>query len=167
MTSLQRRVLVSVALGALLVGCSGDGDDKSKRAQVHPVSGKITFQGSPVADASVSFAPATPEDKQPAAFARTNAEGIYKLTTYESGDGAAVGNYTVLVVKSAPPPAAPLTGHSSANNKSYDASTMHSATKPEGDKGTLLPEKYSLATQSDLKCQVKAGPNESNFDLKP
>ena len=147
-----------------LIGCSG-GDDDADRVPVFKVSGKITMNGSPVANAIVTFSPLK---EQPVAYGRTSGNGQYTLTTYEAGDGAASGDYIVLVSKS--------TGggeevseeamHKAIGAGKDPSSMMHSASKKK-DATSLLPEKYASSNDSDLTATVtESGQNEFSFDLK-
>jgi hypothetical protein len=144
-----------------LSGCSGSG--AGKRSNVCKVTGKVTMNGAPVASANVSF---VPKDKQPAAFARTNADGTFSLTTIDPNDGAAPGDYVVLVSKNVVV-AQPIPSHEAfiagrgAGAPQHDAAGAPPVT-------SALPEKYSLAEASDLKATVSdKGPNEFTFELKP
>ncbi|MBD3675011.1 MAG: carboxypeptidase regulatory-like domain-containing protein [Planctomycetaceae bacterium] len=137
---------------------------------VYPVSGKITLGGAPVANAIVSFAP---QGDQPAATGKTNSSGEYQLTTYEGYDGAAEGEYVVLVTKSAgsgsdgPSEEAMHEAMTSGGGPppSHDASGGENSGE-EG--GSVLPEKYSDREQTDLTANVTAdGENVFNFDLSP
>ena len=95
------------------------------------------------------------------------------LTTYVSGDGAAAGEFTVLVLKldpnaqSATPAAAG--GHSA--NAVPDGSKMHAAEvkkKVDGGSGGGIPAKYGRVAESTLNAKVEVGgKNEFPFDLAP
>lgn len=82
-----------------LVVCSGCGAED--RIEVYPVEGQVLVGGQPAAGALVIF---HPSDSQPEGFpaarprGSVDAEGHFSLTTFETGDGAPVGNYTVTVV---------------------------------------------------------------------
>ena len=89
--------LCLVIVGSLvLAGCSGG--DAAKHVAVFKVTGTVTFQGKPLAQAIVTF---SPKEGQPVAFGTTNDKGEFTLTTYTAGDGAAAGSYGVLVSKAA------------------------------------------------------------------
>lgn len=159
-TPLAALASCSLVLFCGTFGCSGDDGD---RVEVYPASGKVTFNGKPVADASVSF---SPKEGQPVAYATTNADGEFTLTTYETGDGAAAGSYTVLVTKTESEPA-PAGGHG--------ASGGHSASSPVRGHGpggeqikSEIPLKYSRGNESDLTATVTPdGENKFTLDLKP
>lgn len=91
MSQLLRVVMVFAAAG--VVGC-GD-------AAMAPVTGVVTMDGKPVADAIVVFQP-QPADGEPyasttRAMARTDAGGVYQLSTIDRHDGAAVGTHKVSI----------------------------------------------------------------------
>lgn len=162
--SLRSACLATCCLTSLaLLGCSGGSGGAQK---VYRVTGKITMNGGPVANAAVSFSPL---DKQPVAVGRTNASGDYTLTTYVAGDGAAAGKFTVLVYKDGGGGDAPVSGHEAYNSGVFDPGASHAANKKAGGGSTsALPAKYGAADQSDLKAEVKpGGPNKFDFDLKP
>lgn len=163
----------ALLLPYLLVGCTDPAAGNAGRVKVFKVSGKITLSGSPVANAMVSF---SPKAKQPVAVGQTGTDGTYTLTTYEAGDGAAEGDYTVLVTKeiAAAGASSQPTGHDAKSATSFDSSAGHSA-QSSGDAGGAamgssgLPAKYSSPTSSSLTATVKAdGKNEKvDFDLQP
>jgi hypothetical protein len=78
-------------------GCCGGAVGDGNREPVYRTSGKITLDGAPVADATVTF---SPKGGGPPAPGRTNANGEYKLT---AEDGATACDFVVLVVKSTAP----------------------------------------------------------------
>lgn len=90
---------VTVALFLPLSGCSSG---QAEHYDVVPVSGVITCQGKPVANATVNF---TPQGSDAAAEGRpgrvalgiTDKDGRFQLTTYENNDGAIVGKHLVTV----------------------------------------------------------------------
>lgn len=160
--------------GALLlfIGCGPGGVGGGDQKKVYPVTGKITLNGAAVAGATVTF---SPKQGQPVATGRTNSSGEYALTTYDANDGAAEGDYVVLVTKSAAP-----ASDSSAGDSQHDAMTSgggggapggHGAGSGGEDEagGSLLPEKYSDTGQSGLTATVStdSSKNKFDFDLKP
>ena len=167
---IQRRYdFALLLLGVLLAGCGPGADLNSARQKVFKVNGKITMNGAPVANAMVSF---SPKAQQPAATGRTAADGAYVLTTYDPGDGAAAGDYVVLVTKelAAAGAATPDAGHDPTGKKFVDRNAGHAEQSAEGGTASTagLPEKYGRTGTSDLTATVKAdGSNAFSFDLKP
>jgi hypothetical protein len=160
----------TLLLAVLLTGCGGTGaEGDAGHQKVYKVKGKITLSGAPVANANVSF---SPKAQHPAAIGKTGAGGEFVLTTYDPGDGAAAGDYVVLVTKDLPPASAataPPSGHRQGQKESLNYGNMHAQPGGEAPAATsALPEKYSRTDKSDLTATVKAdGSNEFNFDLKP
>lgn len=133
---LQRTVVLLSALlfcTACLVGCGSSGP------QLGTVTGKVTLDGAPLADATVQFQPA--EGKP--SYAVTDASGNYELLFAPDQPGATLGKHTV-----------EITG----NTYSEDA---------QGNEVQLpqkVPGKYNQ--NSELTADVKAGSNTFNFELK-
>jgi len=156
-------ILSTVLLGlvALAIGCSGD-TGASKKATVYKVKGKVTYLGNPIAGAMVAY---SPQGSQPAAIGKTNDEGVYNLTTYRAGDGAAEGDFKVLVsLIEVEAPATSDAPHGTDPNQNY---TISHAGKPKKSGGGILPAIYSDAAKSPLSAKVQSsGPNEFNFELK-
>lgn len=83
-----------VALLLFAFGLSGCGDDG--RLETHPVEGQVVVNGTPAAGCVVTFVPLDPALKGVVMPAGTVGEdGSFKLTTYETGDGAPAGEYGV------------------------------------------------------------------------
>jgi hypothetical protein len=124
----------------LLLGCGGSG------LETVPVTGTVTYNGQPLADAAVAFQPADGR----AATGITDASGKFTLTTLEDGDGAIVGEHTVTV--------SPGAGQTAA---------MPGVDAPVGaTQKSAIPDRYSNPGMSGLKASVTAdGPNDFTFDL--
>jgi len=141
------------ALGCLalasVVGC-GDGAMKTE-----PVTGLVTLDGKPLAEATVSFTPAIKGEGHPG-FANTNAEGRYKLQTLRGrvDAGTTPGEYVVTVVKG------------------INVETGKMLLSPDGQKipetkpKMVTPEKYNDREKSGLRATVVKGKNTFNFDLR-
>jgi hypothetical protein len=164
MVILLRFTSFAFALTLLLAGCgAGSAVGEGTRQKVYPVTGSIKRNGAPVPDAVVTF---SPRGKQPVAFGRTNTEGKFTLTTYPdaAGDGAAAGEYLVLVLKESPAAPAPV-----MHGPDFDSSKLGPYGPGNATAGnrSAIPVKYSSPTTTDLRATVKAdGPNEFPFDLK-
>ena len=91
-----RRFLAGVLMAsmALLVSSCGDG-----RKSCYPVTGTITVDGKPAVDCMILLYSNDPADHNgpnrvlPLAMADEN--GKFKLSTFESGDGAPAGDYSI------------------------------------------------------------------------
>lgn len=160
----MRNLTLVSALAVLACGCSGGADGK---VAVYKVTGKVTMSGSPLAGASVSFAPA---EGQRAAIGKTADDGTFVLSTYTYGDGAAEGKFDVLIAKSEVKPAAEGAGsHDSMAAGGSASPPAHSGGKKNkggGADGNLVNPKYSKP--GELAATVTAaGPNEFTFALEP
>ena len=131
----------------LIAGCRPTG------LQVEFVEGIVMLEGVPVPDAIVGFSPVG--DGRPAA-GRTDASGVFHLTTVQGGAaarGAPAGDYVMTVSK-----------------LEYDLKG-----KPRPDDLTnvpvlyLVPQSYGDPKTSDLRATVRKGVNQGNdfrFDLR-
>ncbi|MBI1344864.1 hypothetical protein GC163_01095 [bacterium] len=135
--------LCLLALGLALVGCfGGSGEDLPK---VYPVQGTVTLDGKAVEEAIVTFNPN--EKGARTAAGRTDAQGVYKLTTFNQNDGCAKGRMTVTISK------------------------IESPTEPDPKTGKIppirshLPVRFSELNNSGLEAVVEAKP-DNTFDFK-
>lgn len=155
-------LILTGTLAVLATGCGG-GEDAANRVETYNVSGTITMGGEPVADAAVVF---SPQGDQPAATGRTNDQGKFtSLRTYQSGDGAAAGDYVVVVSKSSG--GGPEIGHDPQNSESVDpAQFQHSEGGGQQGNDSEFPQKYATKETSDLTATVTAdGDNTFQFEL--
>jgi len=92
-----RAIGTLVAVGVLLLagGCS-----KTDKIAVHPVSGRITYDGKPAVGVQVYLlpisAPSVP-DVPANPHGVTGTDGRFTLSTFADGDGAAEGGYQVVL----------------------------------------------------------------------
>jgi len=140
-----------IASAALMT--SGCGSKSSKLPDPVPVSGTVTLDGKPLANAVVYFRPEG-DTKGNGATGTTDSNGKYELVT-RIGDttktGAIPGNYRVWFSQMVGPDGKPV---------SVDSDT------PPADLGAreALPPHLSDATQSQEKAQV--GESGGSFDFK-
>jgi hypothetical protein len=129
---------VLAVLLPLVTGISGCGNSY----QLADVSGRVTMDGEPLANATVSFV----HSEGPSSFGRTDADGRYTLETVADGEGGAlVGTHVVRINVS----------------DGGDAESDELVTPPEA---ALIPAHYN--TESDLTFDVSSGgSNEANFGL--
>ena len=149
-----------IVLAGVLVGCSGDGG--AGRPDVVLVSGSVKYKGAAVANASVVFV-STSSGR--AANGETNAQGEYKLTTFDSNDGAIVGDHVVTITK------ASTTEGKSPREMTPEEFAKVADRDAREQIGKLLkdqlPEKYGDPKKSGLKRTViKGESNVFNFDLQ-
>jgi hypothetical protein len=117
-----------------LAGCGG----KYKMA---PVSGTITLDGKPLADATVSFTPQATGSEAPASTGKTDQSGKYTLSLVsDETNGAIIGNHRVVIAKS------------------FESSS-DIATPDERAKASLPDHNFSF--------EVKPGQNKADFNLEP
>ncbi len=130
-----------------------------------PVSGTITLQGKPVEGADVNFIPdAAQQGAVRFGTGRTDAQGKYRLTSFQPNDGVTPGNYRVTVVM--PPKAAPIMDAS--NPSAGYGQMMQQAAAGQANIGEGIPVKYTNPATTDLKAEVtRGGQTEFNFDLQP
>lgn len=148
-----RIVLVCCVLLPYLVGC---GADRGDRPSVVAAGGKVLLDGQPLADAHVVFVP--PTNDRPAASARTNADGVFELTTFAPHDGAVPGDFTVTVTKRVVEQS--LTTEEA---NAYFARTGNSPPLPTFT--DVVPQRYADPTSSGLAASVRAE-GENQFELK-
>ncbi len=143
------RAAIFLTLTLLLLQPLGCGAVSYKLA---PVSGHVTMDNKPLANASVAFYPTTGSE-QPAAKGRTDEEGNYKLETFARGrdeDGAVVGESRVEISINA----------QNAGRK-IDPGGKGKARSVNGD---LVPARYN--SQTTLKFTVPPeGTEQADFPL--
>ncbi len=152
-------VLVSVAVAVSLAGCSGPADSGPARVAV---SGTVTYNGSPVEGASVTF---SPQDKGGlAAAGTTDAQGHFKLTTINADDGAVPGSYAVMISKTEGEAAS---GETQTEEEAYKQAFPGNQPAAESKAKDLLPAKYKDKATSGLTATVaESGKNDFTFELK-
>lgn len=148
--------LVMVGSSLALAGCGGPA-----RPAMAPASGTVMFQGKPLEGADVVFMnEASPRN----ASGKTDAQGKFRLTTYDSFDGAILGEYRVTVAKTQVNEA--MTGNVDDPSAGYGAA-MNAAASGQVETKNELPAKFANVETSGLTAKVtKEGPNEFTFDLK-
>ena len=122
-------------------GCGGES------YPLAPVSGRVTLNGDPLADAGIAFEPihhGETINAGPGSYGKTDEDGRFMLRSLHDDDGAVIGKHRVLI-------------------RTYRAK--------EGPNGAIimisperLPPRYNLETE--LTCEVGPDGNEAaDFDL--
>src|SRR5262249_5629365 len=140
------RLALSVILIVFGGGCSN--------AAVGKITGRVTLDGQPLADAEVVFCP-TDNPKSGGNSARTRSDGSFEAYAQpRSGRPMHPGNYLVLVTK--------LVQKNGAVPSAEDTSMLLAS----GSLHNSLPTKYGEADQSPFKIELKQGENVlSPFEL--
>jgi hypothetical protein len=146
-----RAVLAVLAVLAIAAGGCGKPASGGK-----PVTGQVTFNGTPIQGASITFVPSTGGAP---GFAMTDAEGKYTARSSQ-GEGLPPGSYQVTVMKTDAPPPQSTVSDQDAGYVPPDPDAPPTVIKD------LLPAKYKDVQTSGLTAEVKAdGKNEFNFPL--
>jgi hypothetical protein len=134
----------------LLVGCSHSGLDG-----VYPCTGVVTLNGTPLAEASLTFYPDGDNPDARVAGGATDEHGKYTVTTLKPGDGLFPGNYKVGVVK----------------HEEYGPEGRYIINEAGEQEFTgrrirnILPPQYEKPETSGLKATITKRRNTVNFDL--
>ncbi|MCA9023501.1 MAG: hypothetical protein KDA74_25305 [Planctomycetaceae bacterium] len=130
--------LLSLSL-VLLSACGGGSDTPP----LGTVTGVVTLDDKPLADAEVTFQP----EKGRPSLGKTDSEGNYTLVYTASDNGALIGTHKVLITTA-------VEAFSDESGAGNDREA-----RPE-----ILPPKYNA--QTTLTAQVKPGTNTIDFPLK-
>lgn len=124
-----------------------EGDIFLNRKPVHPVLGKVTFDGTPGAGAQIVYWLPDAKDKEGKKLLRVSdafveVNGAYAMSAYAAFDGLPEGDYKVTVTLRQP------------------------LFEPSGKPGAnLLPARYESPLTSELTAAVKTGKNVIDFHL--
>lgn len=138
---------LTLLLVVVAIGCGGQPPGPAKLKTV-PVAGVVTYQGKPVAEASISLQHV---EGKATALGKSDATGRFTLSTYEKQDGAPPGKYKVMVAVS--------------TVKEISPGVL--APEPPGGFKSPIPIKYANPDTSGLVIEIKAeGKNDLTLDLK-
>lgn len=157
MASRSLRFFVLMAAAVCWCGCGG-GD-----LPVNLVTGQVTLDGEPVADALVTFIPLAQGGMY--ASGMTDQGGMFRLNTNAGsarpGGGAMAGDYAVTVAKQERPAAIPGAS-SDPEDPSIDESAARKGPKPK----YIIPKDYGSKETSGLTATVGEGNNTFEFKLE-
>jgi hypothetical protein len=125
-------VLVAGLLAAI-AGCGGQAGP-----ECHPVRGQARWNGQPLAEAQVVFHSQTATDSFPRPIGQTDADGNFRISTFQANDGAPVGEYLITV-------------------ELRDLRQVGEETIRDGP--NLLPERFARPPESGLHFTVVEGEN--------
>ncbi|TWT38586.1 transthyretin-like family protein [Blastopirellula retiformator] len=129
--SSSKWLALAVVTVGMTLGCGG-----ANGPRLGTVSGTVTLNGKPLADATVNF---YHENDRPS-HGKTDASGRYELEFTNTRKGAIVGENVVRITV---------------------ATTEGEGVKPKRE---ILQARYN--TDSELRFDVESGDNTANFDLK-
>lgn len=155
MSGLLRLCCLVLAVTVLLLSAGGCGSEV-KKLTVHPVSGIVRFNGKPMkGGGAIIFFPKDGNGKE--ASGTIAEDGTFTLKTYEEGDGAAAGEYRVVIhqMTTKEPPI------------SEDTGEAHGGPIETVAKKERIPRVYGSASESPLYTTVKEGPNDIPLEVKP
>ncbi|HVJ84225.1 MAG TPA: DUF6795 domain-containing protein [Caulifigura sp.] len=144
---MRELLVVSTFICLFQCGCSGE-----SFPEVLPVTGVVTHEGKPVAEATVNLIPTSEKGKS--ASGVTDADGKFAVKTYMSPthtpEGAMSGDYLITVQKMlVPEPPAGMTQWE-----------VQAWSEKAGKPRSLLPKKYQSPEKSGLKLTVGTTPPE-------
>ena len=141
-------LLLSVCM-AVVGGCGSNPHPELRR-----VSGTVTYNGEPVADATVAF---YNNASSRLATGRTDATGQFSLTSYNPQDGALPGEHRVVVTKS----------ESSGDEEVALSMDEAVQTRPKRTRSRqLLPKEYGSEDTTPIVVQVSEdGQNDLKIEL--
>jgi len=147
----------SITSVVLSIGLGCGGSDKPV-----PVSGKVTVNGVPVANAGIVFHPQ--DGKGRPASAETGEDGTYRLSTFNAGDGALKGDYRVTLVWDEPvhPYLALRDG---APQKEALRQEYLQWKEKHKEQPSPIPPEYANAGSTPLAQKVPAPGGVANFDV--
>jgi hypothetical protein len=121
-------VLILLAISACQPG--------DKKVPVYTVKGVVTENGKPLENATVVLHVSSAIPDVPKPTGKTNAQGEFQLTTYETNDGAPAGDYAVTVEK-------------------------WTTLRPDEGPANRLNARYAKPASSKLLATVKPEPNQT------
>lgn len=155
-----RKLPLCVSAACLLTYLMGCG--RTGHPELVPVSGVVQFQGKPLEGAEVVF-----RNEQAPRFAVgiTDKHGRFRLTSFQTNDGAVVGEHKVTISKSKANPE--LSGASVENPSAAYGQGMAAAASGKLDKIAKqeLPAKYADPKTSSLTATVSKD-SKKEFDFK-
>lgn len=152
------RAATASRLAAWLVIClvALAGCPSGNRQPIKPVIVTVKYKGAPVPGATVTFI--SDDLTSPAAFGKTDAQGVAKPYTPEIGDGVVYGSHKVIINKEV------IVNEKKAADQ--DSLEYSPGVTPLPQVKHLVPVKYNAPGTTTLTAEVtKDGPAEFVFEL--
>jgi hypothetical protein len=143
-------------LALISVSVAGCNSASGTNWDVVPVSGTVTLDGQPLADAQVSLIPETRQDGYPGAAAKTDSAGKFTLISGNQ-QGAMPGKYKVIVSKLTMKDGSPLVDQ----GEGMDVDQLIA----QGLTREAVPPQYSDPSQTTLAMDVVSGKAEG-YDIQ-
>jgi major membrane immunogen (membrane-anchored lipoprotein) len=160
-TRRSRRCLAVLTVPALFVLAScGTEDGFGKR---YPVSGTVTYNGSPLAKGEISFI--SEDISKNFGASGTIANGSYTLSTGGDADGAQVGKYKVTIIAKEDYMAKAEADFKKETGGTSPKLLPSFVAKAAAAAKSLIPAGYGDARTTTLKAEVEAKSNTLNFQL--
>lgn len=137
-------VVFVVLLPLMMFGCGGPSD----KPQLAPVSGVVMMDGKPLADVTVAFHLDALEAPR-AGMGKTDSEGRFRITTYDTNDGAIVGTHIVTVAKIDAGPAG--ADDMEIGGEAYGAAMLAAANPNAPPPKQMFPEKFASKDTSPAR----------------
>jgi hypothetical protein len=143
----------AVALGCVSMGLGCGG--RTEKPPMGRVRGIVTYDGKPLNKGRITFTPVSGDGVSggTSAMSPIESDGSYDLTTFDTGDGAIVGQHIVTV-------SVPIEDINELNKPKADGSIAYILPKE------FIPKKYTNPKDSPLRNTVVAGDNKLNVELK-
>ena len=157
------RLLCALSALGLCLGMSGCSSNTGPK--LVPADGTVTYQGQPVADATVLFSPTN----GPVATGMTDHDGHFTLTT-TGRPGAVIGKAQVSITAGAPPAQSEARPKPKTPEESQAAINAAWEKQRSGQQGgdapkEIIPSRYALMSTSGLEYEVQAS-GRNHFDIK-
>lgn len=148
------KTLLSViaVLSFFFTGCGGGADGPD--VTLHPVSGVVRLNGSPLTNASVTFVPEEAGTAKLTYFGATDQEGKFVLKNRQGEAGCEAGKYKVVISKRTLSDGSPMPDEDSPE-----------AAASAADSVETLPSKFSSRETTELMYEVPEGGKEFSIDL--
>lgn len=148
-------------VACLVAGCGGGGGPKPTTGKVH---GKVLYNGKALTKGTVIFVPIPGKGGETgqSASGAIEPDGTFSLTTFNSNDGAILGQHTAVI----------QSGPEIEPGSVKGAGTMPGAMPEFGGKNAAkpakpaVPEKYTSVEKSPLKYTVEKEGNTFEIELK-